>query len=326
MRSPTNRHLVRSAFIGLIVALIGAPAIAAVPPVAVPAPGFQRMTLGAFEITAISDGVVGLDLKALLKNIKPAKLDAALGRAYLAEPVTTSVNAYLVNTGTKLILIDTGAGNLFGPTLGKFAANLKAAGYTPDQIDEIYLTHFHPDHVGGLIATDGSAYFPKAIVRADKRESDFWLSDANEKAAGPAARGFFEGAKKSLAPYVSSGRYKPFTAGETLAAGIRTIATPGHTPGHTTYVVESNGKRLVVWGDLVHAATVQFPDPDIAIGFDSNNAAAIASRKKAFADAAASGDWIAAAHISFPGIGHVVRNGSGYLWVPANYAPVIGAH
>jgi len=299
------------------------PASAAAPPVATAAPGFARMQLGGFEVTALSDGTVSLDLRTLLKNVKPARLDADLGAVFLREPVETSVNAYLVNTGSKLVLIDTGAGNLFGPTLGKLGANLKAAGYDPSQIDEIYITHFHADHIGGLIAPDGTAVFPNAIVRADKRESDYWLSDANLNAAPADAKSFFEGARKSLKPYVDAGHYKSFNGATTLVPGIRTIATPGHTPGHTTYVVESKGSRLVLWGDLVHAASVQFQDPNVAIGFDSNTTAAIAARKTAFAEAAAQGTWVGAAHIAFPGIGHVTRTAHGYQWVPANYSPVI---
>jgi len=302
-----------------------APASATAPPAAAAAPGFQRMQLGDFEVTAISDGVVALDLRPLLKNVSPARLDAALGRVYLREPATTSVNAYLINTGTKLVLIDTGAGGLFGPTLGKLGANLKSAGYTPDQVDEIYISHFHADHVGGLIAADGTAVFPNAIVRADKRESDYWLSDANAKKAPAAMRDFFDGARKSLAPYIESGRYKPFTGTTALAAGFTAQSTPGHTPGHTTYVIASKGQRLVLWGDLIHVGALQFSDPNVAIGFDSNMTSAIAQRKRAFADAAATHTWVGASHLAFPGLGHVNHNAMGYEWIPANYAPVIQA-
>jgi len=325
MQTLSLRRAATAAFLTLPFLFSLAPASAAAPTAATAAPGFQRMQLGDFEVTAISDGIVGLDLRPLMKNVSPARLDAALGRVYLREPATTSVNAYLINTGTKLVLIDTGAGGLFGPTLGKLGANLKSAGYTPDQVDEIYISHFHADHVGGLIAADGTAAFPNAIVRADKRESDYWLSDANVKSAPAAMRGSFEGARKSLAPYIESGRYKPFTGATTLAAGFRAQSTPGHTPGHTTYVVESKGQRLVLWGDLIHVGALQFSDPNVAIGFDSNTISAIAQRKRAFADAAATHTWVGASHLSFPGLGHVNHRAMGYEWIPANYAPVIEA-
>ena len=321
-------HLRRRALVALLalpLALIALPALATAPAASTTAPGFQRMKLGSFEVTALSDGTFGADYKALLKNISPAKLDAKLGQVFLKNPVPLSVNAYLINTGTKLVLIDTGSGNLFGPTLGFLGANLKAAGYTPDQVDEIYITHFHPDHVGGLANPDGSAVFTNAIVRADKRESDYWLSDANLKSAPAEAKAFFQGARKSLSSYVESGKFKPFNGPTQLVPGISAISTIGHKVGHTTYVVQSQGERLVLWGDLVHAAALQFPDPNVAIVFDTNSAQAIASRKRAFADAATSKTWVGASHISFPGLGHVVRNGTGYEWIPANYAPVISA-
>ena len=136
----------------------------------------------------------------------------------------------------------------------------------------------------------------------------------------------FAGARKSMAPYVASGHFKPFTgASNALAPGVSEISTIGHTPGHSTYIVSSKGQRMVIWGDLVHVAALQFPDPDVAIAYDSDNKAAIAQRKRAFADAAVHGDWVAAAHMAFPGIGHVVKRGTGFMWIPVNYAPVINS-
>src|ERR1700761_7288846 len=143
-------------------AFAAAPAMAAAPLAGTSAPGFYRIMLGDFEVTAISDGTVDLPIDQLLQQA-PAKTDKALARSFLGSPLATSVTGYLVNTRAKLILIDTGAGNLFGPTLGKLLANLKASGYQPEQVDEIYLTHLHPDHVGGL-AANGQAAFPNAIV------------------------------------------------------------------------------------------------------------------------------------------------------------------
>jgi glyoxylase-like metal-dependent hydrolase (beta-lactamase superfamily II) len=312
------------AALALTLSISAQPVRAAAPALGTPAPGFQRMILGDFEITALSDGSFSLPAKQLLKNATPARIDATLGQVFIKDPVPTSVNAYLVNTGTKLVLIDTGSGILFGPTLGKLADNLAAAGYKPEQVDEIYLTHLHPDHVGGLTTPAGVAVFPNAIVRTDKRESDFWLSEAIAAKAPKDAQGSFADARKSMAPYVASGHFKPFTgASNALVPGVSEISTIGHTPGHSTYIVSSKGQRMVIWGDLVHVAALQFPDPDVAIAYDSDSKAAIAQRKRAFADAAVHGDWVAAAHMSFPGIGHVVKSGTGYMWIPVNYAPVI---
>jgi glyoxylase-like metal-dependent hydrolase (beta-lactamase superfamily II) len=291
---------------------------AAAPMAKTQAPDYYRMMLGDFELTALSDGTVDLHVGQLLHGIAPAALKKALARAALDEPVETSVNAYLINTGDRLVLIDAGAGGLYGPTLGKLVANLAAAGYTPEQVDEIYLTHLHPDHVGGLVDR-GRAVFPNAIVRADQAEADFWLSEAKLAKATGDDRAMFQGAMASLKPYVDAGRFRPFAGDTLLMPGIRAAAAHGHTAGHSTYVVESGDRMLVLWGDLMHVAAVQFADPAVTIAFDTDRRAAAAARRKAYADAARHGYWVAGAHLSFPGIGQLRTEGKGYAWLPANY-------
>ena len=282
------------------------------------APGWYRMQLGKFEVTALSDGTVALPVDKLLSNVKPDVVTRMLAKAYQKAPLETSVNGYLINTGTKLVLIDTGAAKLFGPTLGKLVANLKASGYTPEQVDEIYITHMHPDHVGGLVA-DGKPVFANAVVRADTREGSFWLTPANMDKAPADSKGFFQGAMASLNPYVAAGKLKTFDGETELVAGIRAMPATGHTPGHTIYVVESDGNKLVVWGDLMHVAAVQFAMPTVTIAFDSDPKAAAPARQKNYADAAKLGYYVAIAHVSFPGIGRLRADGKGYQWLPANY-------
>ena len=281
------------------------------------APGYYRMMLGDFEVTALSDGTVDLPMGELL-NLTSERIRSALAKQYLKDPVEVSVNAYLINTGSKLVLIDAGAGTFFGPTVGKLMANLRASGYQPEQVDEIYVTHMHADHVGGLVAGNQMA-FPNAVVRADQREADMWLSKSKMETAPNDAKQVFEGAMASVNPYVAAGKFKPFNGNTELAPGIQAIATYGHTPGHTIYAVESKGERLVLWGDLMHSAAVQFPDPTVTIKFDTDTKAAAAQRKAQYADAAKRGYWVAAAHLPFPGIGHLRADGKGYDWIPANY-------
>jgi len=294
-----------------------APAQAAAPMAKTPAPGFFRLMVGDIEVTPISDGTVDLPTDQLLRE-KPETTRAILEKNYLKVPTETSDNAFLINTGSKLVLVDTGAGALFGPTLGKLLANLKAAGYQPEQIDEIYITHMHGDHVGGLVS-DGKRVFPNAIVRAGKADADYWLSKANLDKAPADKKGFFQGAQTALNPYVEAGKFKAIEGDGELVPGVSAVAEHGHTPGHTTYAVDSKGQKLVLIGDLIHVAAVQFDNPTVTIGFDSDEKAAFAARKKVF-DAAAKNGWlVGGAHLQFPGLGHIASQGKGYRWIPVNY-------
>ena len=300
-------------------AFAAASAHAEAPPRGGQAPGWYRMPLGKFEITALSDGTIPAPVVHLLHNIRPAREKALLDHAYLTSPVETSVNGFLVNTGSKLVLIDAGAAGLFGPTLGKLVANLKASGYTPEQVDEIYLTHLHGDHAGGITTADGKAVFANAVVRANARDADYWLSQKNRDAAPADMKDLFKGTMTSIKPYADVGRFKPFKGATELVPGISAIPAYGHTPGHTIYAVESEGQKLVFWGDLMHVAAVQFPQPTATwTEFDSK--LALRERLKLFADAAQEGYYVALAHVAFPGIGRLRAEGSGYVWVPVVYS------
>lgn len=312
----------RFALAALAAAMVAvtAPALAAAPMVKTSAPAYYRMMLGDFEVTVINDGTTPLPVDTLLQGMSKAELTAALKKNFAASPLETSFNAFLINTGSKLVLVDTGAGGLFGPNLGKFAANLKAAGYAPEQIDEIYITHMHPDHVGGLV-TNGQLVFPNATVRAQKQEADYWLS--NEiLAKNPAKGDFFKGAMASLNPYVAAGKFKAFEGDVELVPGVSSHSGKGHTPGHATYVVESKGEKLVLIGDLIHVAPVQMARPDVTIGFDSTPKDALAERRQAFDAAARAGYLIGGAHLAFPGVGHLRKDGKGYDFVPVNFVQI----
>jgi len=319
--SSTFARTALSAAIVLGGALVLAPAHAAAPMARTSAPGYYRMMLGDFEVTALSDGTHAMDVNQLLDQAKASTVQQSLKAADQTPSYEWSFNGFLVNTGSKLVLIDTGAGTSMGSDLGKLAARIKAAGYTPEQIDEIYITHMHPDHIGGLVA-DGKAVFPNATVRAGKADADFWLSKAQEEKAPAEAREFFEGAQKALDPYVKAGHFKPIAADAELVPGIRSISLNGHTPGHTGYAVESKGQKLLVWGDTLHVQTVQFAHPEVSIKFDSDGANAEKVRERILADAAKNGYLVAGAHISFPGIGHIAADGKGYRWLPVSYTEI----
>jgi glyoxylase-like metal-dependent hydrolase (beta-lactamase superfamily II) len=316
MIHPLQRTLLAAA---LAAATFATPfaAHAAAPMVKTPAPGFFRLMVGDFEVTPLSDGTVDLPVDTLLHQ-KPEATRSALEKAHLKVPTETSDNGYLINTGSKLVLVDTGAGALFGPTLGKLVANLKAAGYQPEQVDEIYITHMHGDHVGGLV-NNGQRVFPNATVRAGKADADYWLSQANLDKAPADKKGFFQGAMASVNPYVQAGKFKAIEKDGELVPGVTAVAEHGHTPGHTTYMVESKGQKLLLAGDLIHVAAVQFDNPQVTIGFDTDEKAAYAARKQVFDTAAKAGYPIAGAHLQFPGIGYLATQGKGYRWMPINY-------
>jgi glyoxylase-like metal-dependent hydrolase (beta-lactamase superfamily II) len=298
---------------------LAGPAGASAPQQKTQAPGYYRLMLGDIEITALNDGTAKMEAGKLLKGIKPEQVQKDLARAFLKDPYEWSFNGFLINTGTKLVLVDTGAGSLFGATTGRLVANLKASGYKPEQVDEVYITHMHGDHIGGL-TTDGKRVFTNAVVRASQAEGDYWLSQAKMDAAPADQKDGFKTVMAQMNPYVTAGKYKPFIGDLELVPGVHALATPGHTPGHTAYVVESKGETLVLWGDLMHVAAAQFPDPTVSIGFDSDSAKAQANRAKMFADVAAHGDLIGGAHLSFPGLGHLRKAGNGYEFVPVNYS------
>lgn len=291
---------------------------AAAPQVKTQAPGWHRMMLGDFEVTALSDGTLALPMDQLLHG-RPQHTRERFAQARLALPAETSFNGFLVNTGSKLVLIDVGAAGNFGPTLGKLMANLRAAGYQPEQVDEVYITHLHPDHVGGLVL-DGQRAFPNAVVRAGRTDAEYWLSAANQAKAPQDMKGFFDAARAALQPYVDAGRFQPIDGPAELVPGIQAVPLQGHTPGHFGFLVRSQGQQLLAWGDVMHAAPVQMADPGVTILFDVDPKAAAPQRRKVMAEAARQGTWIAGAHLSFPGLGRLRAVGKGYEWQPLNYS------
>ena len=312
--------------LGAVISFIQ-PACASAPMAAPQASGYYRIMVGDIEVTALSDGTIDFPMDTLLRGESPAQIRAAFAKAFQKLPAESSMNQFLVNTGSRLVLVDTGAGAFYGPTLGNTVASLRAAGYTPEQVDEVVITHMHADHTGGLVH-DGKPAFPNAIVRIARAEVDFWMNPANESLVPEGVRGSFAVARQALAPYIAAGRLKPFVGETEIVPGIRALPAPGHTAGHTYYAVESKGETLLAWGDAVHAAAVQFADPTVFIAWDSDGRGARAAREKALADAARKGYLVAGAHLPFPGVGHVSRavDGKGYVFVPVAYTVNRRAH
>ncbi len=317
--------LLRNAVLGAALVLsAAAPAMAETPAQrADQVGGWHRFRLGGFEVTALYDGYIDLKLSTLL-NIEGKTVEALLRAMFVdhGKGMQTAVNAYLVHTGSKLVLVDAGTAKAFGPTLGFIPDNIRAAGYDPAQVDAVLLTHLHPDHAAGLLTQDGKPAFPNAEIWAAKAEADFWLDEAVAAKAPDSAKVFFKMARDAVAPYKAAGKFQSFAGQVGLPAGIAAVDTSGHTPGHTSYLLTSQGQSLLVLGDVVHSHAVQFARPEVAFEYDSDKVKAVKTRKSVFAQAARERLWVAGAHLPFPGIGHIRAEGKAFAWVPLEYSPL----
>jgi glyoxylase-like metal-dependent hydrolase (beta-lactamase superfamily II) len=192
----------------------------------------------------------------------------------------------------------------------------------PAEVDEVLLTHAHPDHLCGVLDAQGKPAYPNATVWLSKADADYWLSPASEATAPKGVRFAFPLARNAVAPYQASGHLRTFSPGDALPGGAVAMDTHGHTPGHVSYRFDSQGQSLLVWGDVLHFHAVQFAHPEAAFEADSDRKAAIASRRGLLQQATANGWWVAGAHLPFPGLGHVRGEGQAYAWVPAEYSPL----
>jgi glyoxylase-like metal-dependent hydrolase (beta-lactamase superfamily II) len=275
-----------------------------------------QFNVGKVRITALSDGTLPLNLHPLLRGISQKQIDALLDKGFARNPLETSINAYVVDTGSLVALIDTGAGELFGSVGGKLPESLAAAGYQPEQISDVLITHIHTDHSGGL-TRGGKMLFPNATIHIGQADLAFFLDRANlSKGLEPA---HLEEALKTVGPYHNAGKIKTFAGRATILPGITAIPTPGHTPGHSFYLVESEGESIEFWGDIMHVGLIQFPQPKVTISFDVDQDAARAQRLRQFASAAQERRMAAVAHLPFPGVGYIRREGEKYQWFPAEY-------
>lgn len=267
--------------------------------------GFHRTKVGDVDVVALSDGTVSVDTSALITK-RPEEILRLLSKAFQRSPVDLSINAFLFQTGARLVLVDAGVGELYGPSANKLSQSIQAAGYQAGQVTDVLITHIHPDHIGGLMQ-GSSKVFPNARIHVEKKELDYWLNLANKVTSREDHKPFFDAAQVKFKPYVDSGQVRTFEGAVELFAGVRSVPAPGHTPGHSFFSLDSRGKKLLFWGDVLHMAEVQFPDPSVTIQFDSDPIAAEHTRQQAFAEAAQGRYLVAATHISFPGIGNISR-------------------
>lgn len=284
-----------------------------IPDVVQQAPAVYSFTIGDAKVTALSDGTMPMDLHRMMEGITPAEIDKLLADAFLINPVQPSLNCYVIEMGNRTILIDAGMGNLFGPgNGGRLAEALELAGIRRDRIDDILITHIHPDHIG-LLTSNGQMAFPRAVIHVGKPDLDFFVDSKDTRnPVAPLATAMFK-------PYMEAGRVRPFARDGEIVPGIIAELRPGHSPGSAIFRLRSRDQELIIVGDIIHVAQIQLPRPGATFRLDHDPAMARADREDALRRFAQEGALIASPHISFPGVGHVVRDGVGYRWVPIEY-------
>lgn len=276
----------------------------------------HRFTLGKIEITSILDGAIAMGISPpFLLDESDAEIAAIAQTANLpADKLENNFVPVLVNTGDALIMIDTGFGQ-FGRDKGAglLRERLSDAGYKPEDIDIVALTHVHPDHIGGLWEQDELA-FPNAQLMIGRREFDAWMSGDEIPEQRAQNREMFLNLVAPLA-----GKFRFLEDGDEIAPGVNAEAAFGHSPGHLMFRVESAGKQALIWSDVANHYVFSVGHPDSKVGFDDDKEAAIATRTRVLAEAADSGVLVVGHHMPFPAVGYVERAGEAYRWVPATY-------
>jgi glyoxylase-like metal-dependent hydrolase (beta-lactamase superfamily II) len=305
-------------------ALLTSPARAAAPLSGQQAPAFYRTRLGDYELTAVHDGVWHRPIDAtFVRGAACADVQKAMADAYMPHPGKLSIpfTPLVVNTGSKLVLIDTGSGGQMADTAGSLPANLAAAGIDPKAIDAIAISHFHPDHINGIKTKDDALAFPNAEIMVPAPELAFFMDDGNLSRASGSVRGVFLNARrviKNIAKDVT-----PFEPGKEIAPGVTSIAAYGHTPGHVVYAVASGNASMLVLGDTTNRPELFARNPDWQPIFDMDGPLAVENRKRLLDRVAADRMLVQGFHFPFPASGHIAKEGKGYEFVPVAWQPVL---
>ncbi len=277
-------------------------------------PAFYRFKIGDFEATIATDGALPLgDPHKNYIGLSPEETDRQLSQNFLRTDNTIlEQNALIVNTGDKLILFDTGLGglHLFGPTTGRLQSSLKAAGIDPKDIDAVVVSHTHPDHHGGIMTDNDTHNFPNAQIYLTQADFDFWTDESKPKEM----KTFIDYARKNLIP--NRDRLRFIKDGEEFLPGVHAILAPGHTVGHTIFMINSGKESLCYVGDLAHHPILLLEKPLTEFAYDTDPKMSAKSRVKNLTMLADTKTRTLAYHFAWPGIGHVAKQGDGFRWYP----------
>lgn len=278
--------------------------------------GLYHHRIGDILVTAVSDGYYDTPMTAY-QGMAEEELAARFRAGFQRVPPRVAINTFLIQSGGRTALVDTGAGGTMGATLGKLPETLKVLGVALTDIDTILLTHLHPDHSNGLVGDQGQAQFPSTEIVVSEIDVKFRHDDAERsKYSKIEQKRYFDEARRQLAPYADRMR----DAQGDVFPGVTAVSLPGHTPGHTGYMVSSGDESLLIWGDICHAQELQLQNPNVTVAFDVDKDQAIQTRRRTLDLAAQDKLLIAGMHVHFPGFIHVVREGSGYAAIPEIWA------
>ena len=301
-----------------------APARASAPLAGAQTPSFYRYKVGAYECTSVADGARTCPMPdTFVKNVPKDQALAAAEAAYMPKGmVTVPFNPQVINTGSKLVLIDTGNGQVPNAPVGKLLPNLAAAGIDPKTVDIVILSHLHPDHANGIKLADGSLAFPNAEIMAPAKDWAFWMSEENAaKAPNDMMKNYFSNVRKVFTGLEN--KVTKYDWGKEVAPGITSVDTNGHTPGHTSFVVASGSSKVLVQSDVTNIPELFLRNPDWHVAFDIDPVKAVETRRKFYDMAAAEKAMIVGFHFAFPSIGYVEKAGTGYRLIPAAWNPTI---
>ena len=318
---PISRRLFLTAT-ALAGAAFAMPAGAEAPLARAQGPGVYRFKLGDYQLTALFDGIWYLPIDdKFVRNASGAEVNQALAAAFLPPSILPiSFTALMVNTGAKLVLIDTGTAGQIADTAGSMLDNLKVAGVDPKAIDTILISHFHPDHIDGIKSKDGTKIFPNAEILVPEPEWTFWMDDSKMGAAQGAVHRYFLNARRIFKDIAREVRQ--FKPGAEVAPGIVSVPAYGHTPGHTAFAIHSGNRSMLAMSDTVRNPYLFARNPDWQPTFDMDGPQAVAARRQMLDRVVADLMLVQAYHFPFPACGHMMKTSTGYELVPVEWQPL----